>query len=183
MTGCSVWGARVIPLLALLALGLTGSPGVAQQEARVAVGDRVRIRTEDEVFLGVLRRTGDGLIEIEEGNRAESTSLPLASVVRIEVHRGTHSAWKRGAIGGLIGGVLLGAIHGSTTSLCNHCSGSAAGVEMIGFGVLGTVGGAVTGAFFSVDHWERVPLPPPPMATVGGNGGPRRGLAFAVGRN
>jgi hypothetical protein len=183
MTRGSVWRACVIPLLALLALGLTTSPGVTQQETQVAVGDRVRIRTEDDVFLGVLLRTGDDVIEIEAGNGAELISLPLASVVRIEAHRGTHSAGKRGAIGGLIGGVLLGALHGSTTSLCNHCSGSAAGVEMIVFGVLGTLGGAVAGQFFRVDRWERVPLLPRPMATVGRDGLLRMRMSFAVGRN
>jgi hypothetical protein len=91
-------------------------------------------------------------------------------VTRLDVSRGRHRKWGRGAlIGGIVGGVLgLGLSVAWAASDCPSISGStgcdgerpgliiaaSTAVSGIGFGIIG----AGIGALFKTDRWEEVPL-------------------------
>jgi hypothetical protein len=146
--------------LALLGLFCLPAPSLAfQRLGEVAVGDRVRLRAGPESVRGVIEAIQDGAIAVRGESTEGTRSFDLAELDRLLVLRGTKRATRRGFFIGVLGGVLIGAVHGSTQSLCTACSGSAAGVEMILFGLLGALVGPVVGSQISVDVWETVTLP------------------------
>lgn len=152
---------------------------IAQQPLPLEVGQRVRVshscttrsfarstREDCQRDTGALALiTADSVVLREDG--ATQVALPLTSTTRIEVRRGQHRRWGRGAlIGGVVGGAtgLALSVAWVADDCCwanCGCSGQeapviagATAVGFIGFGIIG----AGIGALIKTDLWEEVPL-------------------------
>jgi hypothetical protein len=124
-------------------------------------GQRVRVTAPD---LGVNRQSavletlrGDMLVVVEDS----TIRIPVASVTRIDVHRGRHGHPWRGAGIGFLAGAATGAVAGAI--LCQDgCiewdTGAVVALGAAVFSASGAVVGGVVGAFIKTDKWEEVPL-------------------------
>jgi hypothetical protein len=127
-------------------------------------------------MLGVLARLGEGSIEVLLEGDEDARTVRIASLARLQVHRGTKRATRRGAVIGAIAGGVLGIVAYYNIATMENGDGlSAIGIAGLGgiiFGVVGAVPGALVGSLFRVDMWEGVPLeelrPLPPSTTRGG---------------
>ena len=147
--------------LVLVALFVATSSPLAAQEAPVEPGARVRVTAPD---LGINKAIG--VFEAVEGGTlvVGTLRLPLASVTRLEVHRGQKSRVGRGAlIGAAVGagsGAIIGAIAFSGSCIDNPdgCPAAGAAIGAIFLGLPGLLVGTVVGALSKTDRWEAVPL-------------------------
>jgi hypothetical protein len=154
-------------LLAQLALAVTVCLCPAQVSAQtipaIDAGARVRVWTADKHTVAgrVEARTPDALV-IRPDGQTTTISLPVATLQRIDVSRGTSSrrssAWRSAKRGALIGAVL-----GASSLALQHeeVGGGTSVVEAAALGtwsggLFGGAIGAVVGALSRHEHWERV---------------------------
>jgi hypothetical protein len=114
-------------------------------------------------------RTDEGIVEylardsvaLAVGAPATQMSLPLASVTRIDVHRGRKGHTLTGLIIGGLAGLGLGALVAVPNDDwgCQYRdTGALCGMVIVGGAVGGTVIGTVVGTLIRTDRWEEVPL-------------------------
>ncbi|MEP6689798.1 MAG: hypothetical protein ABJD07_01510, partial [Gemmatimonadaceae bacterium] len=98
-------------------------------------------------------------------------AVPLASLTRLEVKRGSHAnalSVIAGVTFGALGGALLGVFVGPVIECGGSCSGrgefaglgGALGGLALG-GLAGAIGGGILGSHSRVPNWAPVPLPLP----------------------
>lgn len=126
--------------------------------------------------------SGDTLrVRIEE--RATPTAISLASVLKLEVHRGQKSNVGTGAIMGFVLGAAAGAIAGVVFCSNEHCSGVTPGQAALYAGAVAGAGGAVLGAGLGAltkrDRWEEVPLDRLRVSVVPRRDGVALGISIA----
>jgi len=130
------------------------SAGIINQTGTLVgmAGDSIVLRG-----LGVKR--SDSATVPDSSRRA----VPLGSVTRFEISRGTESNRKGaalvGALIGAVGGGVLGGSGGCDLEIgfrVQHFSCAVLGA--IGGAVVGGAAGAVVGGFLHSEHWEQVPL-------------------------
>ncbi len=127
----------------------------------------------------------------------DTTECPLASVTRLDVHRGRHGHPWRGALFGVLTGRLIGMMIGQDTEQCKNVGWEPCGwlcfngprdwrykesctTDMSLASTIAMFGGAavglVVGAFTKTDRWEEVPLDRLRVSIV-----PQRDGRFALG--
>lgn len=139
-----------------------------QHSTPLAAGDRARVTARQgataQHFVGRVSEVGRDTILLDlEGDGSRAT-IPRSTIEKVEISRGRHGNVGKGALIGLgigtIGGGILGAVDAShcdtDTSFCLFSPGGEMAVSAFVFGVLGTAGGAVIGAFTRSDRWETV---------------------------
>ncbi len=149
-------------VLAVLALSPFAA-GVAQEPALPQPGDQVRVKScapVCEEIAGTCETMGEDTLVLRTRVEARLTTLPVASITKLEVHRGRKAwGWWKGALIGFGVGAAAGAAVGSGLD-CEAfgtqaaCTGLGAAV---GAGSLALIGG-VTGALIKTDRWEEIPL-------------------------
>lgn len=151
----------LLPLLALLA---SASGITAQESARPAPGNRVRVTapTISAVpIVGTYTRMNADTLVLAVGERTRS--FPRAAVTRLDISTGRKSNAGTGARTGSLVGAGIGALALGTSAVCKEegvtttCAlvGGAAG------GVAGLLIGAIIGAASKTDRWQAVPLDAP----------------------
>jgi hypothetical protein len=139
-------------------------PGqLSAQAPAIDVGARVRVSTSEmrNVTGRVEASTSDTLVLQPDGKTA-SVSLPVATLISIEISRGarsrTESAWKRARWGALIGAVPGAISLGLQREQVGEGSSvaKAAALGAWSGGLFGGLVGAVVGAAHPGENWERV---------------------------
>lgn len=146
---------RSLTLVAAALVVATSSP-LAAQEAPVDPGARVRVTAPD---LGIDKYTGVLEGVVGDTLAVDTLRLALASVTRLEVHRGRKSNVGKGALIGLAGGAAAGV--GFSVWFTNAGEFDFDKVALVFvpiFSAAGTGIGALLGAASKVDRWEEVPL-------------------------
>jgi hypothetical protein len=151
----------------------------AQQSA--TPGDRVRIsechirtlrsgtlRNECERHVGTLSALTAQIVTLRMEDTATEFTVPLDSVIKLEVHRGQRRHAGRGAlIGSIVGvttGVIVGAVVASAPATCEDlgwsepCGAQLALAGGLFLGASGALVGTVVGALIRTDRWQEVPL-------------------------
>ncbi len=169
---------RQITLLVVLAV--TPFTSVAAQASRlVRPGARVRLSAPD---LGITKYNGSLVSVTRDTLTVDTLAVALASVTRLDVHRGRKSnTWKGAAYG-----FVAGAIPGAVLSYAGCASdpdpfieippGVCAGLGVVLYGGIGAGIGAIVGALTRTDRWEEVPLDQLRVSFV-----PQRDGRFALG--
>ncbi len=140
-------------------------PNLAAQ-ASVTAGQRVRVTSKEH---GLLRQTGDVIaasddaliVRVKRVHTADTLTLLLASVDRLEVSAFGGRATGRGAAIGFGVGALLGGTIGYALASrnCHNCyipPADGAGYGVMAVGALGAIVGAIAGSHRRWDHWEEV---------------------------
>jgi hypothetical protein len=139
-------------------------PLAAQGSAAIEAGARVRVWTSElrGVTGRVERATPETLVLGPDG-QAASLSIPVATLVRVDVSRGQQSrksaAWSKARWG-----ILIGAVPGAILSALQHeqigeggsSPGEAAALGAWSGGLFGGLIGAAVGAARPGENWERV---------------------------
>ena len=159
---------RITILMAALALTVPVDLS-AQQDGRIAPGDRVRIAApglKGDRLTGSVLRLGSDSVVLAIKNRAEPLSLPFAGLTQFEVSSGKKSRFGLGlGIGlfaGTITGLAVGAYIGSEmdcgiTQFC-YPPGTVALLGGLAGGAAGALIGGIIGALSVSERWEEVPL-------------------------
>ncbi len=162
-------------LAALLAVPLSHLS--AQQGQQVAVGERVRVsQCHSELLSSGYRGTvckrsigtlttlsfNAATVRVEDG--ADEYAFALDSVTALEVSRGRHRRWGRGALIGSVVGGAVGLIL-SVTYVAEDCVWGCDGDEAAVIGFITALGGtgagiigAGIGAVVKTERWKKVPL-------------------------
>jgi len=135
----------------------------AQAPPAIDVGARIRVWTSDmrKVTGRVEASTSDTLV-LQPDRETASVSMPVATLIRIEISRGLvsrkYSAWKRAKWG-----ALIGAVPGAISLALQHeqvgggsSVAKAAALGAWSGGLFGGLVGAVVGAAHPGENWERV---------------------------
>jgi hypothetical protein len=143
--------------LAALALGLRAMIPLpmAQASGDLATGTRIRVTTMvrgAETVRGTLRFADDKTLNLEVDGGG-SMSLPLESVLRLEVHSGRRRHLLKGMIIGGVAGVFLLSLPFERASATRD------------FAVVGVLGGGLVGAAVRTDSWQ--PVSPNRLAAFG----------------
>ena len=135
----------------------------AQAIAAIDVGARIRVWTSDmrKVTGRVEALTSDTLV-LEPDGKTAAVSMPVATLIGIEISRGLvsrkKSAWKGAkwgaAIGAVPGAISLGLQHEEVGGGSSVAKASALGAWS--GGLFGGLIGAVVGAVHQGENWERV---------------------------
>ena len=125
----------------------------------LSVGQRLRVRTFDgAIHDGRLMDLTPAGLDLR--SMGLPVAIPRASIEQVEVHRGTVSGSRKGAIWvGLTMGVLGGVVFRDFCVDLGSCT-SEAGAALFGFAIGGTSGamlGAIGGLAFRSDRWEAIP--------------------------
>lgn len=156
--------ARIASLVAMLVVMATVDLS-AQQEMPVEPGDRVRVSAPGVVegqVVGTIEKLSPDTCVLQVEDQLWPVVLPLASVTRLEVSRGSGSKTGLGILIGAGVGFLGGYLIGTQSSLCEECGGSSSGKTGLAFGtflgLLGAAAGGELGAKNRVERWEDVPI-------------------------
>lgn len=135
-------------------------------------GDRMRVTTNEKVSVGRLTSLDTAAIILHQKpltaagvlTNAASTTIPMASVQKLEVSRGRGARSGRtigGAAIGLLSGALVAGTVGAMATQCTNCDGdSGIGVLMaVPGGILGLFIGGAIGFSHPADHWQSVSIP------------------------
>jgi len=171
---------RITHLIAVLAL-TTPVNLLAQQEARIAPGDRVRVMAPSisaDLLVGTVLEVGADTCLLAIEGHAPPYSLPFTSIRRLDLSRGTRSNTGKGAkIGAVIGaglGAVLGGLIATEERLVNpSCDPdnnlfgcqteettdyAVVAAFAVGLAVVGAGAGALIGAVSKSERWKAVPL-------------------------
>lgn len=163
---------RFATLLAITCLTLCGPEAVAQE---LSPGDRVRVQYRqaravmvgstvkqdsiNEEIVGIVGELRADSLRVTPDGSADNTSIPLATVSKIEVSRGTHDRTLTGMAIGTGIGFGAGFLTGVAMCSGDNCevTGGEAGLVIgaIGAGA-GLLIGTVIGALSSGDDWQSV---------------------------
>jgi hypothetical protein len=162
--------ARLAAAVVLL-LGVPWSTARAQGPETPTAGARIRatIKRDGTEWTGELLTLGGDTLRLRPQHRDYAVAIPVSSVARLDVSRGTRPAARKGALIGGLSGMALGMFVEAMAQRqsSRHDSlvfGDGAAMVLmgvIGFGA-GTVVGLIVGSNTHVDRWERVRLPPAP---------------------
>ena len=137
----------------------------AQEETAIFSGDRVRVSTpliSEKIVANLVALKDDSLI-LKVTEQADPLTIPLASLKKFEVSRGI-GLRGRSAIRGMGKGFLFGAAGGAVLGTAADVEGNDLRSEhaaLLGaalFAPLGSVVGAIDGAFIGKEQWQEVPL-------------------------
>jgi hypothetical protein len=159
---------RLILGVAMLS-AVTATPTLAQSpEAALRPGQRVRVTSTLEatpVMTGLIGEVGsDTLLLLRQVKSGDPrlTPIPMASIVELQVSRGTHSRWQTGLAIGAAAGAVTGVILGASSE--GDLFFSTSDRALLGAIVFTPIGGAVgliAGAVTKSERWETVPVPHP----------------------
>ena len=152
---------RRVLLLLLIPLSFTS---LAAQDTLTA-GDKVRVTTEEERIVGYWVGLDDNQLTLNTEARHSSLVLPLASLTKLEVSQGMKSHIGRGALLGLLLGlvsavaVCVATVEEAETNtfapdLLRPCNGGLTGAVFLGSVTLGVI----IGAAVKTESWQDVPL-------------------------
>jgi outer membrane receptor protein involved in Fe transport len=156
---------------------------VLGQRARptLQVGERVRITARADTGIYIVRAMSNDTLTVQLPKSTALAYFPFATVHRVEVSRGKASSkvGRNGMIG-LVGGAAIGGLLGFASGddpprndpvpvfqLDPLSRNDKAALGAIGLGVVGLVGGVLSGISRG-ERWERVSLPP--RVSVSGRG-------------
>lgn len=159
-------------VLGFLTLLLLFSAIADAQSAGLTAGARVRVTSpRDDVrkYVGTITALrGDTLVMA--GTRG-SRSIALDNVTALDVSTGTRTQVGRSALIGFGAGALLGGVAGAAAyrepDFFFQNAAQMGAVSALFFGGVGMVAGAVVGALYRTDRWER--RDPPLRAAIGGS--------------
>jgi hypothetical protein len=150
-----------LPAITLLALAQTlggSTEATAQDMPPVAVGERVRVSTESGVtHVGEVTSLTSGALVLQGEEGSQRSSVPMASVMRLEVSRGQQSKAGLGYVVGAGVGVL-GALAHCSGGNCQLFDNDFTPALAIIYGAGGGLVGALVGWSIKTDRWEGVPL-------------------------
>jgi hypothetical protein len=159
----------------LLSAGLGAVPSMLPGQD-VQLGSRIRVTAP---ALGLNQTVGRFQGLLADSLRLDTVVVPLRAVTRLEVSRGTSSAWSKGLGIGLLGGALLGVGAGAAGCEDGFFSGgectAAAG---LGGALAGGLLGALVGTFIKHEKWE--PLHLQTLIAGRGSNGLRLGVALTI---
>jgi len=153
-------------MLVLLIGWLGNSERLVAQETRVVrPGDRVRVTTESDRFVGTLGSRANGSLTILDARRDTVAVIAVGTVRLLELSRGEGRRTGRGAWIGLLSGTAAGILTGLVVCSDNACSSSGGefgGVITFALGAAGAVAGtgvgALVGSQIHSERWEEAPL-------------------------
>ena len=155
---------RCAALVAMVLTGVAGPDALAQANAPVQPGQRVRLRSavaQTPELVGVVEAVRPDTLLVRDDDRSVATAVPLTTVDRLQVSRGRHSHWVSGAGIGFVVGAATGAILG----VAGHNEsdwiigpGASAFVGAVLLGPIGAGAGAAVGLMVKTERWETVPL-------------------------
>lgn len=173
---------RLLQLCLCLATLFSALPsrGTAQQQYAIHDGARIRLRTAvqpSEWQVGTLLSHTSDSIRIQFQTASSAASLPLQSILRLELSRGIHSQSRKGARIGVLAGVGAGLlfIPAAVDACENSCVVRVPAAVALLAGVLGGVGagiGALVGAASHGERWEPVSSLQPSMGAFPRSVGP-----------
>jgi hypothetical protein len=190
---------RHITLAAALMLATPAAALRAQSNPSPHQGDHVRVRVAcratpcDTVHIeGLISAFSADTLTLQDNGLNRTLYVGNLESLEIEVWR-HHNRAGRGALIGLVSGVIGGVIVGATVSppSCSNpqngffCGKGMRGVDELVGGVVGGLGGLVVGAVIgtavssSEAAWQRIPLPPDRHRPQNGLGAIRVGLSVA----
>ena len=104
-------------LLAMVLSGVAGSDALAQADAPLQPGQRVRVRSTAYTpeLTGVIEAIRPDTLVVRNQDRSVPTAVPLATVDRLQVSHGRHSHWMTGAAIGFGVGAASGAAIGAAS--------------------------------------------------------------------
>lgn len=149
----------LLPLPLVVLLAASPADTIAQGSLPLQPGQRVRITAPE---LGLKRQKA--VLDEHRGDRllltADSTSsIPVASITGLEVHRGTRGhPWRGAGIGFLVGAIAGGAATYAWCANTYDCNPPIAWAAAGIFGAGGALLGAGIGALARTDKWEAVPV-------------------------
>jgi len=161
---CASFGTLERRVVALIDEHLRPSPGVAGRGPRRSpvAGDFIRLTCAAgpggtaAVSTGELLGIGEGAIAVTFEGRGEQTSVPVSSVLRLDI-RERRSYARRSALVGAAAGIASGALLGRSSYDPDDRTHYQAGVYTTIGAVLGAVGGAalggLVGSFLDHDTW------------------------------
>lgn len=145
-----------------MTIAVSASTAAAQSPV-ITQGQRVRLSAPS---LGLERQPavveeyrGDALLVIADS----ALSIPVTSLTRLEVYRGRHGHFWKGAGIGFLAGAVAGALLGPSLSECPSygCDTSPALQRAVGgvaFGLAGGLVGGLVGGLAKTDRWVELPL-------------------------
>ena len=128
----------------------------------VRVGDRVRVRA-DEQYIGTVLRTDSSRMVVRLDGDPDTVAIPIAQITRLARSAGRTSGAGRGALIGAVVGGALGLAAG-IDGQCGHtnswfCVGPGAiPLFVLGGAVFGTLPGSIIGGLSRIERWEGLPL-------------------------
>ena len=156
----------------LLLLAAAAGSAQAQGAPTLAPGTRIRVTDHSETQIGTVLSSGDSVMTYV-GTRADTESIAISGISRLEVSTGMHHRILHGTVIGALGGALVGAVVGAATyrkprcdntqpfNLCGLFDPGAGGAAAVGT-VVGAVGGAtigsILGSVFRSETWSSIPL-------------------------
>ena len=156
-------GIRTVVGLVLVGLA---APAAATEEKSVPLstlvsGDQVRLRLADsrKTIRATIESVTDDEMVVRPPNAVEPLRFSPMQLQSLEVRRGRHSHWRKGALIGLVpGAVLMGAAFGTGIDCYRDCTfDPKVGVIAGAFGgILTGSAGALVGLAFKSDRWVRV---------------------------
>ena len=161
----------------LLLLSLPAAPGSAQSVLELRPGDTIRIaQTGTLATQGILLQVSGSAISFELRTTADTLTLPLSSLARLDVARGRATNGKA-VVQGVGLGLLLGALTGAGWEFVAAKRGEGGldvGRAVAAGGVGGLLVGAITGIVRPITRWVpvRVPAPDPPAPRVSASSPP-----------
>lgn len=135
----------------------------AQATPAIDVGARIRVWTSDmRKFTGRVEALTSDILVLQPDGQTASVSMPVATLIRIEISRGLlsrkNSAWRHAKWGAVIGAVpgaiSLGLQHEQVGGGSSVAKATALGAWS--GGLFGGLIGAVVGAAHPGENWERV---------------------------
>jgi len=143
-------------MLLLTAGFVSLSPLAAQGPLPITPGQRVRISVENSrrrVTGALLSQDADS-VRLQPDRGDAGGAVAQSRISGVEVSAGRHSNAAGGALAGLLGGGIFGAVLGASCEGDFVCPG--AGPAAASLGLLGAVLGGVVGAFSHHETWQSV---------------------------
>jgi hypothetical protein len=175
-------------VVTMIVAGLAGTALPAQEPFSVMPGQRVKVRSPAVAGEFIVRSSSSDTLVLGTMTGNETYSVPTESITRLAVNAGPRSrsaALGRGLGFGFLAGAAVGAMLGYADGDDECAEGdwcildlSAGDKAVVGGAVIGGLGaaiGALVGAFYPGERWERVPV-----RRVAAGPGPGGGFAAAV---
>ena len=155
------WIALLLPLLFL-----PPPPAAAQSVPELRAGDTIRVARPGALAAqGIVLQVSEGAISFQRRSTADTLTLPLSSLARLDVARG-RATNGRAVVQGVGLGLLVGALAGASWEFIAAKRGVSAGELSVGSTVAaGGIGGLLIGALVGIVHpttrWVPVRIPEP----------------------
>lgn len=138
-----------------LMVGFAAAALAAQDSLPIDTGQRVRLSLDDHRRIsGVLKSQDGDSIRVQQYWNTPALAIARSSIAGLEVSTSRHSNAGSGALIGLLGGGLVGAVAGSSCEGDFLCPGAGTGAAAGAFS--GILLGGLIGAFSHGDAWHSV---------------------------